>query len=134
MSLYGGGQRGMTYAESEDFVERLAMMPDDAEEFMNMFLRSGHAPPYFLGLLMLREGVKFLEMSEHQCDDCDNPSCFGRPQHQQLIRETFLPNIQAVRESVEDLKREFTAYIYQISNCECQDCKTKDKKDAARFN
>jgi hypothetical protein len=128
------GDRGMTLAECEDLVDRLMEFPSDPSDVALLFATLPEQPPYVMGSMLLGEGLDIFRRSVHQCDNCDNPGCFGRVQHQQYFRETCLPVISEIEQALDNLKKELALFLFKYENCECEDCKTKDKKDAAKFN
>lgn len=126
----GGSDDRLTWAEVEDQVDEF--VKDD----QILTLLVSPPPPYLLGYKAMVGALEVLKLSEHQCDDgdCDNPACFGKPQHQQYLRETITEEIPQLEEAVAALRRKLVEFIYRLNHCECQRCQLKEKKDAAQFN
>jgi hypothetical protein len=126
----------ITLTEAEDKVERNTGVPETAEEMVERLagLSLQFPPPYILGLFAIRMGGELLKMAEHSCLDCENPACFGKPQHQQFIRELLLDKLPEIEVMIAELQEQVTQVVYHITNCDCEYCEAKDKKDAAKFN
>lgn len=125
----------ITYTEAEDKVEQSTWVAGSLEEMGEQLEELSFAPPYIVGLLAIKIGADLLRMSEHSCADCSNPACFGKPQHQQIIRELLLDKtLPALNEQIKELQEQITLAVYHMGNCECEYCIAKDKKNAAPFN
>lgn len=129
----GGNGRNLTLAECEDIVEKSCGVPETAQEFINAL--TFQVPPYIEGMRGLIAGLEVMRHAAgHSCSDCDNPGCYGRPQHQQFYRETVAEEIPKLEAAIASMKKELAMFLYLYSNCTCENCEIKEKKNAAQFN